>query len=61
MDVGVGSVVFSSGIVASRAYLNRQPVSRVMAMIKAFRSALPILLLGFLRFILTKGVDYQVP
>ncbi|CDS03750.1 hypothetical protein LRAMOSA01151 [Lichtheimia ramosa] len=59
MDVGVGSVVFSSGIVASRAYLNRQPVSRVMAMIKAFRSALPILILGFLRFILTKGVDYQ--
>ncbi|CDH48259.1 gpi-anchored wall transfer protein 1 [Lichtheimia corymbifera JMRC:FSU:9682] len=59
MDVGVGSVVFSSGIVASRAYLNRHPVPRMMAMIKAFRSALPILTLGFLRFILTKGVDYQ--
>ncbi|KAI9318449.1 GWT1-domain-containing protein [Dichotomocladium elegans] len=59
MDVGVGSVVFSSGIVSSRAYLPKETSSHWAALYKSMRSALPILILGFLRLVLTKGVDYQ--
>ncbi|KAI9493289.1 GWT1-domain-containing protein [Zychaea mexicana] len=60
MDVGVGAVVFSSGIVSSRAYLYQIPgETKMLALFKAIRSALPILTLGFARFVLTKGVDYQ--
>ncbi|KAG2215468.1 hypothetical protein INT45_012789 [Circinella minor] len=60
MDVGVGAVVFSSGIVSSRAYLYQNSgETKIRELLKAIRSALPILTLGFLRLILTKGVDYQ--
>ncbi|KAI9246710.1 GWT1-domain-containing protein [Phascolomyces articulosus] len=60
MDVGVGAVVFSSGIVSSRAYLYQKPgETKIRALSNAIRSALPILTLGFLRLVLTKGVDYQ--
>ncbi|KAI8140698.1 GWT1-domain-containing protein [Fennellomyces sp. T-0311] len=60
MDVGVGAVVFSSGIVSSRAYLYHKPEeTKIRTLVSAVRSALPILILGFARFILTKGVDYQ--
>ncbi|OBZ91195.1 GPI-anchored wall transfer protein 1 [Choanephora cucurbitarum] len=60
MDVGVGSFVFSSGIVASRAYTNTQSKKTFLSsMIQSTRSALPILALGFTRLFLTKSVDYQ--
>ncbi|GAN02183.1 conserved hypothetical protein [Mucor ambiguus] len=63
MDVGVGSFVFSSGVVASRAYIHPQQQQQNRAFIKSFiksiRSALPILVLGFARFFLTKSVNYQ--
>ncbi|KAL4209327.1 GWT1-domain-containing protein [Rhizopus microsporus] len=55
MDLGVGSFVFSSGVVAARSYLNhRQP-----GLLKALRSGLAILVLGFARLFLTKSVNYQ--
>ncbi|KAL1928839.1 hypothetical protein VTP01DRAFT_2625 [Rhizomucor pusillus] len=60
MDVGVGSVVFSSGIVSSRAYLSTIPSkSKLSQLVASVRSALSILILGTLRLLLTKGVDYQ--
>lgn len=61
MDVGVGSFVFSSGVVASRAYIHPQQQGRsfVKSFIKSVRSAFPILVLGFARFFLTKSVNYQ--
>ncbi|ORZ03423.1 hypothetical protein BCR43DRAFT_535734 [Syncephalastrum racemosum] len=59
MDVGVGSVVFSSGIVAARSYVNQNAPAGIYALLGSIRSALPILVLGFLRLALTKGVDYQ--
>jgi phosphatidylinositol glycan class W len=59
MDVGVGSFVFSSGVVASRAYLTKQPQPMLKTMLASIRSALPILVLGFTRLLLTKGVNYQ--
>jgi phosphatidylinositol glycan class W len=60
MDVGVGSFVFSSGVVAARSYITKQNQdSLVKFMLKSIRSAFPILVLGFARLILTKGVNYQ--
>ncbi|KAI8073389.1 GWT1-domain-containing protein [Gilbertella persicaria] len=59
MDVGVGSFVFSSGIVASRAYLDPVQKRFTTTMLQSMRTALPILVLGFARFFLTKSVNYQ--
>jgi phosphatidylinositol glycan class W len=64
MDIGVGSFVFSSGIVSAKpvikAYLTSpslQPtlISRLKS---AMRTSLPLLLLGIVRLIMVKGVDY---
>jgi phosphatidylinositol glycan class W len=60
MDIGVGSFVFSSGIVASRAYLKKQQPTVLKAVLQAIRSAFPVLFLGFARLFLTKSVNYQV-
>ncbi|RUP20189.1 hypothetical protein BC936DRAFT_139262 [Jimgerdemannia flammicorona] len=62
MDLGVGTFVFSSGIVASRAYLRKsaEQTSLPKQLLSAVRSSLPAIILGFARFALTKGVDYQV-
>lgn len=59
MDAGVGSFVFSSGVVAARAYINQNNQSVFQQMIKSIRSAFPILALGFARLWLTKSVNYQ--
>ena len=57
MDLGVGSFVFSSGLVSSR-----QPNASVgEQLLTAFRSSAGILSLGILRMVITKAVDYQVP
>ncbi|KAF8323894.1 hypothetical protein DL93DRAFT_2222776 [Clavulina sp. PMI_390] len=61
MDLGVGSFVFSQGLVAAIPML-RDPkylTSAVMPKIsKAFRKVLPLLALGLIRVILVKGTDY---
>lgn len=63
MDLGVGSFVFSSGIVAARPFL-KKPENRFKSLkgqlFKAVKQAFPLLLLGFIRLIMVKGVDYQV-
>ncbi|CAG8820468.1 4292_t:CDS:2, partial [Gigaspora margarita] len=62
MDLGVGSFVFSSGIVAARPFL-KKPENRFKPfkgqLLRAVRQALPILILGFIRLMMVKGVDYQ--
>jgi len=56
MDLGVGSFVFSGGVVSSR-----QPNTSAGRQIwNAFRSSFVILLMGVIRMVLTKKVDYQV-
>jgi phosphatidylinositol glycan class W len=56
MDLGVGSFVFSSGLVSSR-----QPDSSALRQITAsIRSSATILILGFIRTLLTKNLEYQV-
>lgn len=57
MDVGVGSFVFSLGIVSSRAF-NR--ASGLGAALKSLRAAVPVLALGLVRLMMVKGAEYPV-
>ncbi|CAG9320979.1 PIGW [Blepharisma stoltei] len=57
MDIGTGSVLFSSALVARSA---RDPLKPLFQKIKAAMfSCLPLLLIGSLRVIVHKMVDYQ--
>jgi glucosaminylphosphatidylinositol acyltransferase len=56
MDLGVGSFVFSSGLVSSR----QKETSILKQIWVSFRSSATILFLGVLRTILTKNLEYQV-
>ncbi|KAI9822850.1 MAG: Glucosaminyl phosphatidylinositol (GlcN-PI) nositol acylation protein [Phylliscum demangeonii] len=70
MDLGVGSFVFSAGIVCVRR--RRRPSTDndkddddhdddrlLRRMASSLRHALPLLLLGFIRLLTVKGLDYQ--
>jgi phosphatidylinositol glycan class W len=63
MDVGVGSFVFSAGMVAARPVLKekisgkrKSLASRLHA---SLRHSLPLFVLGFIRLYSVKGLDYQ--
>ncbi|KAF2627525.1 GPI-anchored wall transfer protein 1 [Macroventuria anomochaeta] len=61
MDMGVGSFVFTAGVVSARSALKegsgrRPPLSK--RLITSFRHAIPLLVLGTIRFISVKGLDY---
>lgn len=61
MDMGVGSFVFTAGVVSARTALKeasgrRPPLSR--RLVTSFRHAIPLLVLGIIRFISVKGLDY---
>ena len=63
MDLGVGSFVFSQGVVSAiqlikdSAYLTSPIVSKF---IRVIRKSLPIIVLGLIRVLLLKGTDYPV-
>ena len=63
MDLGVGSFVFSQGVVSAiqiikdPAYLTSPVMSKF---IRVTRKSLPIIVLGLIRVILVKGTDYPV-
>jgi phosphatidylinositol glycan class W len=63
MDIGVGSFVFSQGIVSSipllkdPAYLTAPLLPKLISVTK---KTLPIILLGLMRVILVKGTEYPV-
>ncbi|KAF2017887.1 GPI-anchored wall transfer protein 1 [Aaosphaeria arxii CBS 175.79] len=61
MDVGVGSFVFTSGVVSVRSFLkednNRRP-SLSRRFMGSLRHSIPLLVLGVLRLISVKGLDY---
>ena len=63
MDLGVGSFVFSQGLVAA-APLVKDPTylsaPLVPKMVQSIRRTLPVLALGFGRVLLVKGTDYPV-
>lgn len=62
MDVGVGSFVFSAGVVAARPILKEKlegkstPLST--RLYRSIRHSAPLLVLGFIRLYSVKGLDY---
>lgn len=63
MDLGVGAFVFSAGLVAARPVLKERadptqslPLSR--RLLNSVRHSLPLLLLGVIRLLSVKGLDY---
>ncbi len=62
MDMGVGSFVFSAGIVASRPVLKERAAGRSTPLsarlIQSMRHSLPLLTLGIVRLLSVKGLDY---
>ncbi len=64
MDIGVGSFVFSQGIVSALPHLappasgGSPPLMREVY--TALRKCLPVLLLGGIRVLMVKGTEYPV-
>ncbi|TAQ83661.1 hypothetical protein B7494_g8016 [Chlorociboria aeruginascens] len=62
MDVGVGSFVFSAGVVAARPLLKEKlagKTTRLMTnLYRSARHSLPLIVLGFIRLYTVKGLDY---
>ncbi|TVY75847.1 GPI-anchored wall transfer protein, partial [Lachnellula suecica] len=62
MDVGVGSFVFSAGVVAARPLLKEQLANKTTPLntrlSRSLRHSLPLLVLGFIRLYSVKGLDY---
>jgi len=62
MDMGVGSFVFSAGVVSARGILKEQlsgkRVKIITRLAQSIRHAIPLLVLGAVRLWSVKGVDY---
>ena len=62
MDMGVGSFVFSAGLVSARPILSARLAGKASSLGKSlrssFRSSAPLLLLGLIRLYSVKGLDY---
>ncbi|KAK3329082.1 GWT1-domain-containing protein [Apodospora peruviana] len=62
MDMGVGSFVFSAGVVAARPVLKERADNKYIPLgqrlVKSLRHSLPLLVLGLVRFLSVKGLDY---
>lgn len=56
MDVGVGSFVFSLGVVSCRSF--SRSTGGLSTCLSALRKALPILALGVVRLLMVKGAEY---
>ncbi|KAF5559979.1 GPI-anchored wall transfer 1 [Fusarium napiforme] len=66
MDLGVGSFVFSAGLVAARPVLREKAIGRTTGratplshrIVHSLRHSVPLLVLGLIRFLSVKGLDY---
>lgn len=61
MDLGVGSFVFAAGLVSARELHkvdSRPKPSLPVRLVQSLRHSVPLLILGIIRFISVKGVDY---
>ncbi|KAG9235952.1 GWT1-domain-containing protein [Amylocarpus encephaloides] len=62
MDVGVGSFVFSAGVVAARPLLKEKLAGKTTPLttrlFRSVRHSAPLLVLGFIRLYTVKGLDY---
>ena len=65
MDLGVGSFVFSAGIVGARPFLSQDDnkrhrrISVFTHALRGLKTAFPLLALGMVRFVMVESVDYQ--
>jgi hypothetical protein len=62
MDLGVGSFVFSQGIISARSITSPSTTHMgiVLKLKNVARKALPVIALGILRVIVVKGTEYPV-
>jgi len=63
MDLGVGSFVFSQGVVSAIPFLkdpSHLSTPALPKLLSVTRHSLPIILIGIVRVILVKGTDYPV-
>jgi phosphatidylinositol glycan class W len=62
MDLGVGSFVFSAGVVAARPVLKQRLLGKSQGLVArlrtAMRHAIPLFVLGLVRLYTVKGLDY---
>ena len=65
MDLGVGSFVFSAGVVSARAILRgrligvkKEPTSFPNRLLSSMRHSIPLFVLGLIRLYGVKGLDY---
>lgn len=62
MDIGVGSFVFTAGVVAARPVLKERASGKSMPLLSRLlysaRHSVPLLVLGIIRFMSVKGLDY---
>ena len=62
MDMGVGSFVFTGGLVAARPILRERAAGREVPVgqriLGSLRHSIPLLVLGFIRLLSVKGLDY---
>ncbi|KAK2053533.1 GPI-anchored wall transfer protein 1 [Colletotrichum caudatum] len=62
MDMGVGSFVYSAGLVAARPVLKERAEGRstplTRRLVHSMRHSLPLLVLGVIRLLSVKGLDY---
>ena len=62
MDMGVGAFVFSGGIVAARPILKQRQTGRTTSLVSrvfsSLRHSIPLLVLGVIRLLSVKGLDY---
>ncbi|CCF45635.1 GPI-anchored wall transfer protein 1 [Colletotrichum higginsianum] len=62
MDIGVGSFVYSAGVVAARPVLKERAEGKstplTTRLLRSMRHSLPLLVLGVVRLLSVKGLDY---
>lgn len=62
MDLGVGSFVFSAGVVAARPLIRQRAEGKISPLgtrlLQSLRHSLPLLVLGVVRTLSVKGLDY---
>lgn len=63
MDVGVGSFVFSQGIVSATPLIkdpSQLHADVIPKLYRIFKKILPVVVLGIVRVLLVKGTEYPV-
>jgi len=63
MDMGVGSFVFTSGVVSARSSLKANTEARpslYKRLVVSIRHSIPLLVLGYIRLLSVRSVDYAV-